>query len=50
MPQNKQRASKFERALDALSLATWNRTRSTDELLAFLDRREAAMEMVDADA
>lgn len=50
MIQRQQKASKFEEALDALSLATWNRSRSTNELLSFLDRREAAVEMVEVDS
>lgn len=50
MTQRQQKANKFEEALDALSLASWNRPRSTNELLSFLDRREAAVEMVEADS
>ena len=44
-----QKVSKFEQALDALSMASWNRTRSTNELRSFLDRREAVLETVDID-
>ena len=46
----RQKTSKFEQALDSQSLATWNRSRSTNELLAFLDRRESALETVDIDS
>ncbi|USN96708.1 MAG: hypothetical protein H6797_00705 [Candidatus Nomurabacteria bacterium] len=49
MTQKSQRVSKLEQALDALSLATWNRPRSTNELQAFLNRREAVVETVEAD-
>ncbi|MCA9334919.1 hypothetical protein KC953_02135 [Candidatus Saccharibacteria bacterium] len=44
-----QKVSKFEQALDALSMASWNRARSTNELRSFLDRREAVLETVDID-
>ncbi len=39
--------SAFEQALSAISLATWNRPRSTGELQSFLTRREAAVETVE---
>jgi len=37
----------FERAFDAISLATWNRPRTDSELQSFLARREAVVETVD---
>ena len=49
MTQKKQRVNKFEQALDALALATWNRPRSTNEIRSFLDRREAVVQTVDVD-
>lgn len=36
-----------EDALHAISLATWNRQRSTIELQSFLTRREAIVEDID---
>jgi len=41
------KAADFEQAITALSLATWNRPRSTNELRAFLERREAVVDTVD---
>lgn len=34
-----------EKTLDDISLASWNRSRSMNELRSFLDRREAALEV-----
>jgi len=34
---------------DILSLATWNRSRSTEELRGFLNRREEAIDVEDFD-
>lgn len=41
------RVAEFEQAFTALSLATWNRPRSTGELHAFLARREAVVDTVE---
>ena len=40
--------SKFEAAFQAISLATWNRPRSTVELQSFIDRREALISDAEA--
>ena len=34
----------FEEAFRAISLATWNRPRTDDEILSFIERREAFVE------
>ncbi len=38
------KAVEFEEAFKAISLATWNRPRTTSELRDFLARREAAVD------
>ena len=37
----------FEEAFKAISLSTWNRPRTTNELMSFLERREAVVEAVE---
>jgi hypothetical protein len=36
------KASQFEEAFKSISLSTWNRPRTNEELRSFLNRREAA--------
>lgn len=35
--------AQFEDALKQVTIATWNRVRSSDELTSFVDRRHAAL-------
>ena len=37
----------FEQAFKAISLATWNRPRTSSELDSFISRREAAIETIE---
>jgi hypothetical protein len=41
------KASQFEKEFKALSLSTWNRPRTNEELRSFLSRREAATQNVE---
>jgi len=41
------KAAEFEEAFKAISLSTWNRPRTNDELRTFLSRREAAVKSVE---
>ncbi len=38
----------FEAAINAISLATWNRPRTDSEIQSFLSRRQAVVDSVDA--
>lgn len=38
-----QKVTKFERALQTITLSTWNRQRTPNELQSFLARREAEL-------
>lgn len=40
-------AQEFEHAFEVISLATWNRVRTNDELRSFIERREAVVEYVE---
>ncbi len=41
------KTAEFEKAFRVISLATWNRPRTSAELRAFLARREAAVDNVE---
>ncbi|MDB5183778.1 MAG: hypothetical protein JWO07_459 [Candidatus Saccharibacteria bacterium] len=41
------KATQFEEAFKAISLSTWNRPRTNEELRSFLSRREAATQSVE---
>ncbi len=41
------KAAAFEQAFQAISLATWNRPRTTNELRSFLDRRQEAIDFAE---
>ncbi|AKM80443.1 MAG: hypothetical protein UW38_C0001G0596 [Candidatus Saccharibacteria bacterium GW2011_GWC2_44_17] len=42
-PSGDSTVAQFEDALKALTLSTWNRVRSQEELSSFIDRRHTAL-------
>lgn len=42
-PSSDSNIAQFESALKSITLATWNRVRSRDELTSFIDRRHTAV-------
>jgi hypothetical protein len=41
------KAAQFEKAFKSISLSTWNRPRTSNELQSFLARREAATNSIE---